>query len=192
MSEHKGLRPCPGYSNNLQHKFQQHGHAQTVLQENISLLKNTLLAELLKIDSVEDYYAFAIKHDSLLMGTQYFPPIPFPSLSAFFLCIHVGKIREAGAVYTALLHQHNEAIFNINACMRPESTKEIHEKFDRLDYPNTMHGGAERWLAEIEIVCNLLRERQELLKDEVSKRIERSRNVCDWFLADRLSFPLDT
>lgn len=156
------------------------------------MLKNTLLAELLKIDSVEDYYAFAIKHDSLLMGTQYFPPIPFPSLSAFFLCIHVGKIREAGAVYTALLHQHNEAIFNINACMRPESTKEIHEKFDRLDYPNTMHGGAERWLAEIEIVCNLLRERQELLKDEVSKRIERSRNVCDRFLADRPSFPLDT
>ena len=151
------------------------------LLENTALLKKTLLAELLRIESIEDYYAFALKRDSLFTGTKYFPQILFPTLDAFFLSVHVGKMQEAGAIYIVLLRQQSEAVYKINACMRLELTKVLNERFAQLDYPNTMRVPAERWLAEAEIVGALLEEQQELLMGEVSRRIERSRKVCNSF-----------
>ena len=145
------------------------------LWENTALLKDTLLAELLSIKSMDDYYAFALKRDSLFTGTKYFPQILFPSLGAFFLSIRVGKMQEASAIYIVLLRQQSEAISKINACMRFESAKELTERFAQIDYPNTMRGAVERWMSEIKIVDDLLEERRELLMEEVSRRIEKSK-----------------
>ena len=79
-----------------------------------------------------------------------------------------------------MFFQNNDE-YKINACMGLELTKVLNERFAQLDYPNTMRGAAERWLAEAEIVGALLEEQQELLMGEVSRRIERSRKVCNSF-----------
>lgn len=68
-----------------------------------------------------------------------------------------------------MFFQNNDE-YKINACMRLELTKVLNERFAQLDYPNTMRGAAERWLAEAEIVGALLEEQQELLMGEVSRR----------------------
>ena len=155
------------------------------LQQNMELFKKSLLADLLKIESMEEYYSFEVKAN----GTKYSVAIPFPSVDAFFLCILLGKFKEAGHIYLRFLKNMNNyypSIEKINNSMNLTSAYVIINALDGIDVQaNSNKDAFIRFEKEAEVVENVLRKHETVLMKEVQNRINKSRIICDRFFAEK-------
>lgn len=153
------------------------------LEENIALLRSTLLADLQSINTFEDYYAHAVRRETPMFSAGYSIALLDPSPSAFFLCLRAGRIEEASAIYLAMLRNGSNELDTLNTCMQLESTEELFKTLRRPDYTCTLRESVKQWLAQIEIVAKLLEERRAPLEAELSRRIAQSRETCENFFA---------
>ena len=155
------------------------------LQQNMELFRKSLLADLLEIESMEDYYNFEVKAG----GIRYSVAIPFPSIDAFFLCIFLGKFKEAGHIYLRFLknmHYYYSIIEKINDSMNLASAYVIINALDGIDtQENSNKDSFIRFEKEAEMVENILRKHEAALMEEVQNRINKSRIICDRFFAEK-------
>ena len=145
------------------------------IARNIDVFKKTLMPELLHMEGMEDYFNFKVKAD----GFRYYVPIPFPGINAFYLCLQLGKFREASHVCLMMLQRDAENVRAICKNMLPDvinalgntETPEIHSNantFERLD-------------AQAKSIESVLNARQDDLKVVLRQRIDYSRTVCEKF-----------
>lgn len=148
------------------------------IQENVNLLRNTLLKELLGMQSLEDYYSFRVRADAL----HHTASIPFPTIDAFFLCISLDKFREAGHVYRMMLQRRDRDIFAIDECIRLNLSDRILRSLDEdCTQVTTNRDAFLRLEREGAVIEGILNEHRTTLLDEAQRKIARSRAVCDTY-----------
>lgn len=156
------------------------------LQKNMALFKKSMLADLLGIESVEDYYNYEVKAG----GIRYTVEIPFPCIDTFFLCISLGKFREASHIYLRMLLQYmyTKSIDAINESMHLSSKDAVMDALDRVDVQvNSNKDTFIRFEKEAEAVESVLRDHEASLMEEVENRIDKSRIICDRFFTGKES-----
>lgn len=150
------------------------------LDQNISLLEKCLLPDLLQIRNLEDYYNFKVKAD----GTRYFVATPFPTINTFFLCISLGKFKEASHIYHRMLLRQDNSIYDINACMHLASQSMINDALTGIDAQATsIIESFARIEREADVIEQILRDHHAALTIATQSRIDSSRATCDRFFA---------
>jgi len=150
------------------------------LHQNMNLLRNSLLKDLLSIETPEDYYRFRVRGD----GMHHVASIPFPTISSFFLCVSLGKLREASHVYLMMLRRQDRNICAIDECMQLKPSDRILGALDECYDPtpsNKNRNTYEQLEKEAKAIETVLNEYQKALLAETQRRIDSSRTVCDAF-----------
>lgn len=153
------------------------------LQQNMELFRKSMLADLLGIESLEDYYNFAVK----AYGTKYSVAIPFPEYDTFFLSISLGKFKEASHIYLRFLKNmsiYDSVVEAINDSMHLALDCDIFNALDGIDMQaNTNMDAFDQFDKEAEVIESILRKHETILMDIIQYRVYASRIVCDRFFA---------
>ena len=151
------------------------------LQQNLMLLKERLLPDLLRIESMEDYYNFKVRADGMMNAVA----IPFPTIHTFYLCIFLGLIEPASHIYLRMHQRDDGNIAFINDHMKKDSRKKM---IDVLECTQSRYivllESFEQYDTKAKAIETVLRENQESLKVEAQKRIERSTNTLNHFFSE--------
>ena len=162
------------------------------LQRTMELLKKSMLADFLGIESMEDYYNFIVKHRRIICPVEIPSPIeiPSPTEDAFFLCILLGKLKEASHIYLRFLYSKEDygpyiEVLNEVINLKPVF-RDIQNALDGIE-PQTNSGNDAliRFEEEAEVVETILRKHEAVLKEETQNRINESRIICDRYFAEK-------
>lgn len=148
------------------------------IENNMAVFRETLLPDILNIASLEDYYNLRVKGD----GFGYYVPVPFPSVSSFYLCISLEKFREASHVYLQMLRRNDEGVGEIDRHMHLPTRNHVIEALDKLYEARPVFADSfERLDREAKIIEDILLEHKEYLAEQLQRRISASRETCDVF-----------
>lgn len=139
------------------------------LDKNLELFRNTLLSDILKIKSLDDYYSFKVKGDAY----GHIARIPFPTIDSFNLCIQLGKIYEASIIVFQMLRRNDPYLQLIDKILSMRIIKATQD----MEYVEDI----------CEFILHTLEANLDKFRIELDLRIDESRRICDQFFEKRRS-----
>ena len=102
--------------------------------KNLIVFKETMLADIAKIDSYESYFDFRIKNDHFGYGVK----MPYPCADSFYAAILIDREVTAADIYRVMLKDSRKyrIINEINKVMEIDSPDYIFQLLEKEGYPD--------------------------------------------------------
>lgn len=144
--------------------------------KNLFVFKETMLADIEKIDTYESYFDFRVKNDHFGYGVN----MPYPSIDAFYAAVLLEREATAADMYRVMLKDNGmyKTIRAINEVMRIDATDYIFQMLEKegyLDLNGSDYKGAQQM--EKTVIQRILQERIQLLREEAEHRWESNRRI---------------
>lgn len=149
--------------------------------KNLTVFKETMLADIEKIDTYESYFDFRIKNDHFGYGVN----MPCPGIDTFYAAILLKREATAADMYRVMLKDSRmyKTIREINGVLHIDSTDHIFQMLEKegyLDLEDSDYAGARQM--EKTVIQRILQEKARFLKAEAERRLEGNRKIYQQFV----------